>query len=132
MWISSRTARKRGRLRVVACERGRGSPTSTSPTTRPGARGEHEHAIGEVDGLVDVVRHVHDRHASVPEAVVDAEQDVLELCSGERVDRRERLVEQEQLGPRREGARDRDALLHPAGELPGVLALDAGEAQLGE
>ena len=60
-----------------------------------------------------------------PRAIVDAEQDVLELCSGERVDRRERLVEQEQLGPRCEDARDRDALLHPTGKLPSA-ALDPG------
>ncbi len=61
---------------------------------------------------------------------MDAQQEVLELRARERVDRGERLVQQQQLGPRDEGARDRDALLHPAGELPGVLARDAVQAQL--
>ena len=37
-WISSRRARKAGKLRVARCDRGRGRPTSIDPTTRPGAR----------------------------------------------------------------------------------------------
>jgi hypothetical protein len=93
---------------------------------RPGA--EDEHAVGEVHGLVDVVRDVHDRHA--PVLAVDAEQDVLELRARERVDGRERLVEQQDLRAGDERACDRDALLHPARKLPGVLARDAAQAEL--
>ncbi len=44
------------------------------------------------------------------------------------VERRERLVHQQDLGIVGEGARDRDALAHAAGELVGVVVREAGEA----
>ena len=71
---------------------------------------------------------MHDGHAAV--LAVDAQEDVLELRPRERVDRRERLVEQQDLRPRDERARDRDPLLHAARELPRVLARDAAQAEL--
>ena len=42
---------------------------------------------------------------------------MLKLLAGERVERAERLVHQERAGVVGEHARDRDALLHAAGEL---------------
>ena len=54
----------------------------------------------------------------------------------ERVERRQRLVEQQQPGRRRERARERDPLLLAAGELPGILGARVGQAdelqQLGD
>ena len=58
------------------------------------------------------------------ETAVDPQQDVLELRARERVDRRERLVQEKDLRPRSERPRDRHPLLHPTGELPRVLARD--------
>ena len=55
---------------------------------------EDEDAITEVDGLVDVVRHVDDGHAAFLAPAVHAQDDVLELLTGKRIDRGERLVEQ--------------------------------------
>ena len=43
------------------------------------------------------------------------------------VERTERLVHEQESRIERQRARDRDALLHPAGELPGVVALEAAE-----
>src|SRR6476469_4229019 len=43
------------------------------------------------------------------------------------VERAERLVHEEESRVERQGSRDRDPLLHPAGELPGVVALEASE-----
>ncbi len=59
-WISFRTARNRAELRVAVCVRGaRARPRSTQRPSR--GRGQDEHAVGQVHGLVDVVRHVDDR-----------------------------------------------------------------------
>src|SRR5439155_13167184 len=45
-----------------------------------------------------------------------------------RVERRERLVEQEHLGIRQERAREIDPLLHAAAQLQGIRVLEAGKA----
>ena len=86
----------------------------------PRRAAEHEHAVGEVDGLVDVVRDVDDRDASLL-VLMEAQHEVLELGARERVHRCERLVEQEDLRTRDERSRDRHALLHATGELPRVF-----------
>ena len=49
------------------------------------------------------------------------EHEVLEVAARLRVDRRERLVHQQDRRLVGERARDRDALLHAAGELPRVV-----------
>ena len=49
------------------------------------------------------------------------------LFAGQRVERAERLVHQDQLGIVDEGARDRGALLHAAGQLLRIFVLVAGE-----
>ena len=56
----------------------------------------------------------------------------LHRLAGHLVERAERLVHQEQPGPLGEGARDRDALLHPAGELVGVPIGEVGEPDEGD
>ena len=53
------------------------------------------------------------------------------LLARQRIQRAERLVHQDQLGIVDEGARDRGALLHAAGQLLRILVLIAGEARPG-
>ena len=55
------------------------------------------------------------------------QQLLVELVADDLVERAERLVHQQQLRLERERAGDRGALLHAAGELPGILALEAGQ-----
>ena len=93
--------------------------------TSVGACVEHDDAVGEIDRLVDVVRHEENRHV---ELLTDLQHQVLEVAAGLGVHRRERLVHQQDRGLVRERARDRDALLHPAGELPGVVVEEARQA----
>ena len=76
--------------------------------------------VGEVDGLVDVVRDVDDRDALLL-VLMEAQHEILELGARERVHRCERLVEQQDLRTRDERSRDRHALLHATGELPGYF-----------
>ena len=50
----------------------------------------------------------------IPNSALDLQDQILEVAAGLGVDRRERLVHQEDLRLVGEGAGDRDALLHPA------------------
>ena len=63
-----------------------------------------------------------------PIALRDGEQQVLQVGARLRVDRGQRLVEQQQPRLRGEPAGDGDALLHAAGQLPGIAVFEAGEA----
>ena len=90
-----------------------------------GAAGHHDDAVGEEDGLLD---RVGDEHHGRLGLDVDALELGLQIRPGERVERAERLVHQQHRGLVREHAGDRDALLHAAGELAGVLVGEAGEA----
>ena len=109
-WISFRTARNRGELRLAVCSRGRGTSTSIEPPPVQGSELRTRTRSREVDGLVDVVRHVHDGHAASLDLAVDAQDDVLELFARECIDRGERLVEQQQpRAARREHGRWRPA-----------------------
>src|SRR5258706_3747658 len=76
-----------------------------------GAVGHHDHAIGKQHRLVHVVRHHQHRGAGL---VDDAHQLVLQRRARERVERAERLVEEQHLRLDRKRARDADALLHAA------------------
>ena len=105
--------------------RGRGRGTSTTSRTPAGPRRHHQHAVGELDGLLDVVRHEQDRLLLV---LPDADQVGAHLEARQVVERAEGLVHVEQVGVRGERARDLDALAHAARELVRVGALEAGEA----
>src|SRR6185503_19571149 len=87
------------------------------------------HRVGEEGRLAQVVRDQHHGEAlEHPQVAQDAPQ----LLARERVERRERLVEQKQFGFVHQRTADRDALLHPARELPGeavLIAIEAHRAQ---
>jgi hypothetical protein len=74
----------------------------------------HDDAVGEIHRLGDVVRHIDDRLARLAPHV--GEQP-LHVVAGERVERRERLIHQQHGRIVGERARDRDALLHAAGQV---------------
>ena len=89
------------------------------PSTAAGPGGHRVDAIGEQDGLVDVVGDEdHGRAALVP----DAHQLVLQGGARERVQRAERLVHQQHLRVHGQAARHRHALAHAAGQLARALA----------
>ena len=69
--------------------------------------------------LSDDVRREHDGQSSLGDGLHEALQ---ELASRERIQRGDRLVEQEQLGPLRERERQRDLRLLSSGELPHLLS----------
>src|SRR5215211_3364012 len=91
--------------------------------------GEDDDAVGEVDRLVDVVGDEEDRDRVL---VAHAQDEVLEVGARLRVDGGEGLVHQQDRRLVGEGARDGDALLHPARELPGVVVDEARQADGGE
>ncbi len=74
-----------------------------------------------------IVGDVQDRDAGPPLEVLDLEPHLLAEI---RVQVGERLVQQHDLGARDERARQRDALLLPAGELRGVAVLEASQVHL--
>ena len=78
-----------------------------------GTGGHHDHAVGEIDGLVDVVGDEHHRPSL---AIPRIEQLILHLNAGQRVERAERLVHQQNGRVDRIGAGDGATLLHAAGE----------------
>ena len=123
-WISSTMRRNSG----CRYSRGCGSVLTISLWMVPGFAPEDDDAVAEVDGLVDQVRDHEDRReprrAVGPEAIDLGAQ----RLRRQDVERRERLVHAQQLGPAHERARDADALLHASGELLRERALDAGQA----
>src|SRR5260370_33446619 len=88
-----------------------------------GARREHDHAIRQIDGLVDVVGDEDDRLAR---AAPDVEQERLHLVARLHVERGERLLHHEDLRAHAQRPRQRHSLLHaprqPLRELPRALA----------
>src|SRR2546426_3057741 len=58
-----------------------------------------------------------DEHHGLPVLLPDAQKLPLQEAPGERVERAERLVHEDDRGLRGERARDRHPLLHPAGKL---------------
>src|SRR5207253_1298293 len=91
----------------------------------PSRTRRHDSDVGrEKDRLGDAVR---DEHDGRPGLLPDPQQLDVQPLAGHLVERAEGLVHQEDRRLERERARDRDALLHPAGELPGIALLEPGE-----
>ncbi len=82
-----------------------------------GPRRHHDDAVGDEDRLGDAVG---DHHDGRGRALAELEQLEVESFAGQRVERAERLVEEQDLGFEGERAGERHALAHPAGHLPGV------------
>ncbi len=74
---------------------------------------DDSHPIAEIGRLVDVVRH-QDRGRAIALALPDRQRLLVHRVLGERVARRERLVEQQHGGIHDERPGDRDALFHAA------------------
>src|SRR5690606_10387830 len=86
-------------------------------------------AVGEEECLAHVVGDEEDGLA-IP--LPELQQMPLHRLAGERVERREGLVEQHHLAPAQEGAQERHPLPHPAGELRRARPLEAREAEAWE
>ena len=93
-----------------------------------GAVVHHERARGQDQRVHRVVRDEHDRDRGTL-ALLRGDQ-AASLRGGRRVERGERLVQQQCIGLGGEGARDRGALLLPAGELSGTARGEAAEPHL--
>ncbi len=85
----------------------------------------HDDAVGHRQRFLLVVRHQDRRHA---QALLQRADLAAQPQPLERVERRQRLVEQQQPGRGRERARERDALLLPAGKLSRIFAAAVGQA----
>ena len=85
----------------------------------------HQHALGQVDGLVDVVG---DHDDGLAGRLPQPQQLVLHGLARLRVERAERLVEQQDFRIVGERARDRDALLHAARQFARKAMLEALQA----
>ena len=86
---------------------------------QPGSDAEQDHAVGELERLVDVVGDQEDRRRR---RGVDVEQEVLHLQPGQGVERPERLVEQQHPWVAGQGPRQRRSLGHAARDLPRPVA----------
>ena len=102
--------------------RGRGRSIAHLALDPARAGRHHHHAVGEEDRLLD---RMGDEHHGQPGALPDLQQLVLQPLARHGVERAERLVHQHHLGVVGEHARDRDALLHAAGQL---VRIGVGEA----
>jgi hypothetical protein len=74
----------------------------------------HHHQVRERHGLLLAVSHVDESDAEFP---LEALEFAAHVFAQERIERRQRLVEEEDLRPGDQGARQRDALLLTAGHL---------------
>jgi len=88
------------------------------------SRPEDDHAVGEEYSLAEVVRNEEHRLAR---RRLDRLQFVLQLTAGLRVERTERLVEDQHLRRRGERTDDHRSLPHASGELVGIAVLEAFE-----
>ena len=92
----------------------------------PRPRRHDRHAVSEVERLLHVVRDQHDRARLLAQRL---REPLLERAARDLVERRERLVEQQQRPPGQERARQRHALSHPAGQLVRPRPFEAAEAE---
>ena len=93
---------------------------------RPGRARHHRDAVAEQDRLVDRMGDEHHGLALV-RALHELQQLLLQDFARLRVERGERLVHQQDRRIDGERAHQADALLHAAGELIGIVLLEAGE-----
>ena len=111
-------------MRLIASARGRGSSISTVSLQPSRPAREHQHAVGQEHRLVDLVG---DEQHGLAALLPDAHQLGLHDLAGLRVERRERLVHQQDFRVDRERAGEVDALAHAAGQLARIVVLEAVE-----
>ena len=87
---------------------------------RCGAVGHHNDTIGQKNRLVDVMS---DHQHGVAELGVDRHHRILQMRAGQRVERAEWLVEEEDLRLHRQRPGEADALLHAAGDFRRAFVL---------
>src|SRR5262245_23723126 len=90
----------------------------------PRPRTHHQHAIGEVDRLRQAVG---DKEYGLAGLFPDVEEVVAHAGARLFVERRERLVHQDQAWVLREPARDRNALAHATGQLVRIVVGEFAE-----
>ena len=88
--------------------------------------GHHDDAVGQVDRLLDAVGDEQDR---LFELGPQAQQFVLQVAPGERVERAEGFVHQQDRRIERQHARDRHPLAHAAGQVLRVAGAKVGQRQ---
>ena len=111
-----RAVRETAASSIEASERGRGSVDGDDRGDPSGARSHHDHLVGDQDRLRDAVGHEHDRRGR---ALPQREELEVEPLARQRVERAERLVEQQHLRLERERPADGRTLLLTAGQLGG-------------
>ena len=116
-------------VNVTSRSRGRGNVDLALDQDAAGPRRHHEHAVGEEHRLAQVVGDEADGDLARGVQVADHAP---QLLAGERVERAERLVEHQQLRLVDQRAAERGALLHAAGQLPGIFVALAAEADRGQ
>ena len=105
-------------LRFAGLDRSLGGQVDVDDLRDPARPRRHDDDPGrQEDGLGDAVGHEHDGRPGPPP---DAHQLGVHPLAGHLVERPERLVHEQQLRVERQGPGDRDALLHPARQLPGM------------
>ncbi len=92
-----------------------------------GMGGQHENAVAHQHRLLDIVRHHQDRLDVEALLVPEVEQVGAQRLRRQHVERRERLVHQQDFRLHDERAGEADALAHAAGKLLGVGGLEAVE-----
>src|SRR5579884_406923 len=113
--------------RTRSCRAGPAYAGAAGPP--PGPRRHDQHAVGEEHRLGNAVGDEQDRF---PRGEPDPLQVAHHLVAGQRVEGAEGLVHQQQRRVVDQGAADRHALAHAPGQLPGVAALEAGQADAAE
>jgi hypothetical protein len=93
--------------------------------TGVGVAAEDDDAVGKLEGLVDVVRHQQHRGRL---GTVDVQQQVLHLDPGQRVERAERLIEEQDAGVAGQRPGQRGALGHAPGNFAGSVLGELREA----
>ena len=94
----------------------------------PGMGAEHHDPPGEEHRFLDAVRHDHERVHPGRRVAPQIHDLAAQVFGGERIERAERLVHEQDLGRDRERPREPDALLHPARQLLRVRLLEPVEA----
>src|SRR5207244_916780 len=87
---------------------------------------EDDDALSHAHGLGQIVRDEDDRGVAL---LADRGEGVLQLAAHDRIERAERLVAEEDAGPRHDGAGNADALLLAAGEAPRIARREFLERQ---